>query len=1426
MIRALNEPEVANTTSDESSDDEGKQQQQSLSKEALQEQCLEKYRKALIAIQENKEGEAKDSLEDLISELKDLETDNDTLDQLRFSVFRNLGNLKKDDIEDFVEALQIDPTDISLWIKTGDRGAMQNNFAFARFCYEYALNLNPQNWVAIDRLMDIYYIMHLPFELYDICSRALSLTQKHAKAEELLAAAIRLQPTLKATNELAQDNSATSPSNGSEIGGIVKKLESAKRKRREQVMIDYQKFKKTRLSITLDTARTQSLASFGNYVMRIYERFSKQSITRHTMINITLNNTLSFSQQFNINGSTNSQSLNQNSNDANSQDVEMSIEGEGTSRSDNDKSNQRNEPTTSNDENDQTKSSARNRSNQNSQKSSSLSFATMLFPLESGDKRRSSRNRTNQDDSFSFKMKFDELNELLPEKLRIGAIEEALQKRREEQQRHLDLKAKEQEESVSQETNLDPVREDLIIKDIVEAITNRLQTPGSFKSDIKLCDMFHLYLSKLSQKKQNSLPEVYPKIYKVYRKLCPLPNGVFVEINPDGITLDELWFTLTANEICYNHKECMFLLRFLAQLEIYLDEAQHKEFRVRLFLVLGSNSDHRYLDIALKNIEEDTRIYASNRKIITRAYLKTLIDKTNEKLSQDNDDSENYLELINKLAPKSETEMSDREIGSLCAAINAIELWQRGLDILNQRNDLNNDVIIDTLNICLRNGAKMDAILASKLCKEALSGTRPATWSCLYYGWVNELSEAELADEDMIERLDKFFELGHQTLGKKCTCTIDRGEFLMLYVKHLLQDYRDSFEERDLLGAMSCLFDYPTKKPVAVSGHKAQRVKMQWKYAEIIYDYFEPEQLPTYTSQLRKKGITSELETLFKEIAAVIPDSLNPAKPGGAIEPIKDFIEKGTTLETRSLPENKVTKNLFYFLADYYFKNKSFDTAKSYYYSDLAINPERFDSWAASGLLLASGVDKALSEGNISTEDFVEGTFCDLTDSAIRCFQEATKLKPNETNATLWIEFGNLTYNLVSLCSRLFAYDEFELDLMAKQPTKTDKLEMRHKYLYQLTKNCFKSALSLCQCEEIWLQYYMLGKIYEKVEPFRALEYYYMADAQLWHEGANYPKKISYHNPPDLAFEAMEVHYRIHCTSLKYLLTNNEITQEGMNHLKRILLNAQRSPFVELEGVASPKKQMEKFISRDVSLLLDDVIDFVEKEAEFDELIFMCLHGMRRCLVRSDKNFKALYRLSFYYRKIRDSQMAQEILWAGSIKTDRRIANLLARKPGIPEFRAAPPDLSGIESLFSDRKIGNIFYNVWRLPIEEIDRPGCFEHWMFKCTWLLIKICVDLNDTNVLNVIAFQLSRAPETAKKYMPDRPRILMGLCATKAIVKIVSDAIERADGIERKQVLIREGLLLADKFIKANVFVDHMQGMYKQLTAQARLLAGQVL
>ncbi len=65
----------------------------------------------------------------------------------------------------------------------------------------------------------------------------------------------------------------------------------------------------------------------------------------------------------------------------------------------------------------------------------------------------------------------------------------------------------------------------------------------------------------------------------------------------------------------------------------------------------------------------------------------------------------------------------------------------------------------------------------------------------------------------------------------------------------------------------------------------------------------------------------------------------------------------------------------------------------------------------------------------------------------------------------------------------------------------------------------------------------MYGKILEKkgCTPSRVLRYYHRAAYCLHVEGAKYREKIKYEYSTQLALEALEVHYRVHASILKWI---------------------------------------------------------------------------------------------------------------------------------------------------------------------------------------------------------------------------------------------------------------------------------------------------
>ncbi|XP_054095583.1 calcineurin-binding protein cabin-1-like [Callithrix jacchus] len=134
-------------------------------------------------------------------------------------------------------------------------------------------------------------------------------------------------------------------------------------------------------------------------------------------------------------------------------------------------------------------------------------------------------------------------------------------------------------------------------------------------------------------------------------------------------------------------------------------------------------------------------------------------------------------------------------------------------------------------------------------------------------------------------------------------------------------------------------------------------------------------------------------------------------------------------------------------------------------------------------------------------------------------------------------------------------------------------MEGRRDSMLETARHCFTSAAH-CEGdgdEEEWLIHYMLGKVAEKQQqpPTVYLLHYRQAGHYLHEEAARYPKKIHYHNPPELTMEALEVYFRLHASILKLL--GKPDSGVGAEVLVNFMKEAAEGPFARGEEKNTPK---------------------------------------------------------------------------------------------------------------------------------------------------------------------------------------------------------------------------------------------------------------
>ncbi|XP_042300164.1 calcineurin-binding protein cabin-1-like [Sceloporus undulatus] len=362
-----------------------------------------------------------------------------------------------------------------------------------------------------------------------------------------------------------------------------------------------------------------------------------------------------------------------------------------------------------------------------------------------------------------------------------------------------------------------------------------------------------------------------------------------------------------------------------------------------------------------------------------------------------------------------------------------------------------------------------------------------------------------------------------------------------------------------------CLYGYPSKKSKAryLEEHSTQQVDLAWSDALFMFEYFKPKTLPEFDSY-KTSTVSADLANLLKKMAAIVPRT---DKPSLRMEELSAYIE-GTLSKVPALPDGAddsppVVTELYYLLADYHFKNKEQAKAIKFYMHDICVCPNRFDSWAGMALARASRIQDKLNSNELKSD----GPIWKHSNPVLSCFRRALEI--DSSNLSLWIEFGTMSYALHSFASRQLKQWKGELPAeVVKQ------MEERRDAMLETARQCFSSA-SRCEGdgdEEEWLIHYMLGKIAEKRReaPLSFLAHYKQAGYFLHEEAARYPKKIHYHNPPELAMEALEVYFRLHASILK-LVGSGDPSEAEAEMLVAFMKEAAEGPFARGEEKSAPK---------------------------------------------------------------------------------------------------------------------------------------------------------------------------------------------------------------------------------------------------------------
>lgn len=1367
-IKALNEKSSSSSASDEDSEENVV-----LTREAQEENLHSLYHEALEELKKGDDSVAEERLKTLLELLKSFPSTEtiSSSQRLKYLTLKNLGSICKEDMEYYLQALEIDGTDLNLWIKAGQRAFdVIQDYVLARNCLVEAYELSPTNWIVIDKLLDTYMILHDLRSALDVSVLSLELQSSYPKAQVVMFEVCRIHPSLKPTvPERFQCLWTLSPYLTQYYEIYMSGIRCLKEKRRRRFEEDLEKHrpKRPKLHLSLEVSEC-SLRVLGSRLLKLKEQMDKDGVPGSMGIEISFDRTVS-SQEETPSGSTDESNASQET----GKDV-----GEKKKRS-----------------------RSCHKDNNNS---------STGFPVEFLDKRRSSRvQRLNKPDGTDSSVR-EQLLSMVPPAIRSRVIEV-------------------EEEDEEQVEAADTVSSEQVEREIVESFLSKLSAflskpsaslskPSDPSQQILISDLVRIFCHEVAMKAHLiNLGQLFTKLYDHHRAFYRLPSAFRTVIN-DTWSVEEMVTILVANELKYRPSEVFFLEMMLICLETVLDEEKFDEFLVRLMYLQateGGESDRfdQILDILSS---KHMKVEASNKVVISVSSIKSLQGAKCELSLTQLLEMGKYVELTNILTRKRESEISSNEEDLLFESIVRSGSWEIGIESITKREKLD-ERKVKLLLKCLDGGrrGRMNVKLMEKLINYASEESSICAWCCLYWSFFAECDpQVKSSDKQMIQLLT----IGHQYLGKKGVCTSSDGQFLLLSLDYILNHSNDTHGSLDdeALQCFNCLFGFPARK----SSHSScSKIKLAWSHSPLLFSFYTSQELPEFDDN-KNVSIDTETEQLLSQLLELVPEKM---RPDSKSKVITHFLgsEDDKFPEFEKPDVDTVTRNLYYLLADFNFKNKEFKKAKYFYALDLVLNPDRFDSWAGYGLTRSHQLEQLMSKGDNFTKHETVKLF-KMADACYKCYQMALQVDPTCTK--LWIECGNILYNVSSHIARMIRTAQY---MKARRRNVQDSevvlLRTKHRQCLDLSLRCFTSASESEPGEEddeSWLPFYLLGKIHEKSNLMKALTHYELADLHLFNNGAHYPKKISYYNPPWLATEALEVYFRIHVCVLKYLTSSKVPNRRNLTKIKWCLLKAAKSPFVKQTSsssttendVVSTASSSDTCFIKDVEPvreLLTDIVDIVsdrlDRHLDVNELkkklIEMCLNAIYRCLVRYPTHYKSLYRLAYYFYVSGDVMAASQVL----LNNFRALPDGFSPSTFQQQNQMSPVVISG---LFFERKQNNLFNGIWRIPIDEVDRPGSFSSHMYRSAFLLIRVSTVLFDFNTLSQVTIQLSKIPEAGKKYLRDGDRLMLA-----------KEAFDSCSAILKKHSEVSGTSFLptvngvCERMIKEKVFVNEAQSLMRE-------------
>ena len=537
----------------------------------------------------------------------------------------------------------------------------------------------------------------------------------------------------------------------------------------------------------------------------------------------------------------------------------------------------------------------------------------------------------------------------------------------------------------------------------------------------------------------------------------------------------------------------------------------------------------------------------------------------------------------------------------------------------------------------------------------------------------------------------------HDLLGEHSLCTLNNGVFLSYVIdccykykiKNIfIEDATDLIEQ-----AIFCYIGHPgpgskrSKKNRVEHGGSHSRLTLE--IALKIFKFYCPDEM--FNPMEKTKHLSADTFEIMTQTVSLFEEEISKTD---LFMMIKLSMEKGKVPSYKKLDEKSDRKNfgdIYYLCGDYLWKYGEFLQAIDWFVCDLAINPDRIQSWLCIGLCWLSIAEDRFNHAKSDLKIVIES----IAPKAVLCFDHY--MSSSSTSFDVASEYSIFLYTIASVYNQVAG-------ALADNVAVIQEIDLKRLTLITKAKEVLLKGVDPVKPSS-WVKNFMLGKIHEKLnsKDLTWLECYSQALKDLGEYSHTVTKKINTSSPVEYSMECMELVFRISYSIYKRSTEIPDLTKDP-----------------------SKKKNMLTHLKRVVELMCPLTTQVEFEKSSITKLVLLVLG---ECFLKWPENYKIRNALC---------KIIHETSTADSDDYVKAKSLMLQ-------------DSSNSSGMFLfTRK--HLFLGIWRIPVDTVDRPGGFFRHMRKSLSLIIASLTHCKDISNLIKLFENMVKTAEQLNNFVGD--------------------------------------------------------------------------